>query len=1112
MAALTFADSHNMVVYLEKSETNADFAEIVDFLNASSIIYALTSSGPTTLVADETVYEERGDSVESAATNASSLDAEQGSGNINRTQSTAIPNDPFLRELYNDPPFSRVNTLGSGEDSMKLKELMELCTKLSERVLALENIKTAQDLEITNLKKRVKKLEKKKKSRTPQLKRRLFKVRIESSAEKSLGDQEDASKQGRNEINQDEGISWFQEDAETQGRYGHNVSTAEVTTVNIPSDVDVSAASPTRPVDDSTTDDITLAETLMKIKSSASRSQKDKGVMFKEPKKLEDNVDFAEIVDFLNASPIRRDLHFDDEDGITCLTIMMKHKKVIQALTDPSWIEAMQDKLLQFKLQQVWTLVDLPYDKRAIGTKWIYRNKKDERGIMVRNKARLVAQGYTQEEGIDYDESAFLYGKIEEEVYVCQSPGFEDLEFPDRVYKVEKALYGLHQAPRAWRCVLSLSEEGIGCLDEFYGRAHILLRTASDKIDDADFHQPKQSGYYVLLNSPFDLEAYTDSDYAGASLDRKSTTEGCQFLVSRLISWQCKKQTIVANSTTEVEYVGATNCCGQIYHKACDVSLGNTIGMKLGFILVTQELVLLASLNAVGRKVSAARQKVNADRPKIVDFLNASPSEFAFNVRRDLHFDDEDGITCLTNTEKNTKKVIQALTDPSWIEAMQDKLLQFKLQQVWTLVDLPYDKRAIGTKWIYRDQKIEAIRLFLAYASFKDFVVYHMDMKSAFLYGKIEEEVFVVISVLDDFYGRDNILFRTAVTQKRCWDFISQNHVKDKTTEVQYNYYASPSHVEPIPTIASSSHPKKTKRNATEISQSSGPTTLVADEDVHEERGDSVERAATTATSLDAEQGSGNINRTQSTAIPNVLFPQEIGSGGSPRCQEAMRDTIAQTRVLDLENVKDAQALEIKKLKKRVKKLEKKKKSRTPQLKRRLFKVRIESSAEKSLEDVETQGRYGHDISTAEVITASVPVDVDVSAASPIRSVDDSITDDITLAETLMKIKSSASRSQKDKGVMFKEPSEPTTTSRPQSQIPAKDKGKCIMQEPEKPVKVKGKDQIEYDAAVAQRLQAELDEEARIEREREEEASNAALIEEWDSIEATIDVDRQLAE
>ncbi|GKA45434.1 putative ribonuclease H-like domain-containing protein [Tanacetum coccineum] len=123
-------------------------------------------------------------------------------------------------------------------------------------------------------------------------------------------------------------------------------------------------------------------------------------------------------------------------------------KKVIHALKDPSWIEAMQEELLQFKLQEVWTLVDLPNGKRAIGTKWVFRNKKDERGIVIRNKARLVAQGYTQEEGIDYDEvfapvvrieairlflayasfkdfvvyqmdvkSAFLYRKIKEEVF-----------------------------------------------------------------------------------------------------------------------------------------------------------------------------------------------------------------------------------------------------------------------------------------------------------------------------------------------------------------------------------------------------------------------------------------------------------------------------------------------------------------------------------------------------------------------------------------------------------------------------------------------------------------------------------------------------------------------
>ncbi|GJR27532.1 putative ribonuclease H-like domain-containing protein [Tanacetum coccineum] len=350
-------------------------------------------------------------------------------------------------------------------------------------------------------------------------------------------------------------------------------------------------------------------------------------------------------------------------------------KKPIQALKDPSWVEAMQDELLQFKLLKVWTLVDLPRDKWAIGTKWVFRNKKDERGIVVKNKARLVAQGYTQEECIDYDEvfapvarikairlfiayasfkdfvvyqmdvkSAFLYRKIEEEVYVCQPPGFEDPHFLDKLYKVEKALYGLHQAPRAWYETLStyLLDNGFhrGQIDktlfikrhkddillvqvyvddiifgstkkemsiEFEKLMHekfqmssmgelsffLGLQTASTPMEtnkalikdeeakDVDIHLYRSMiGSWMYLTasrpgimfavcacarySPFDLEAFSDSDYAGASLDRKSITGSCQFLGKRLISWQCKKQTIVANSTTEAEYVAAANCCGQV--------------------------------------------------------------------------------------------------------------------------------------------------------------------------------------------------------------------------------------------------------------------------------------------------------------------------------------------------------------------------------------------------------------------------------------------------------------------------------------------------------------------------------------------------------------------
>ncbi|GJZ81190.1 putative ribonuclease H-like domain-containing protein [Tanacetum coccineum] len=127
-------------------------------------------------------------------------------------------------------------------------------------------------------------------------------------------------------------------------------------------------------------------------------------------------------------------------------------KKVIQALTDPSWIEAMQNELLQFKLQKVWTLVDLPNGKRAIGTKWACRNKKDKRVTRIKAiRLFLAYASYMNFVVYQMDvKSAFLYGMIEEEVNICQPLEFKDPEFPDKVYKVEKALYGLHQAPRAW--------------------------------------------------------------------------------------------------------------------------------------------------------------------------------------------------------------------------------------------------------------------------------------------------------------------------------------------------------------------------------------------------------------------------------------------------------------------------------------------------------------------------------------------------------------------------------------------------------------------------------------------------------------------------------------
>nr|GFA63980.1 hypothetical protein [Tanacetum cinerariifolium] len=134
--------------------------------------------------------------------------------------------------------------------------------------------------------------------------------------------------------------------------------------------------------------------------------------------------------------------------------------KVVKALyglhqAPRAWYETLANYLLEnsFQRRKIDQTFFIKKQKGDILLLQVFRNKKDERGIVVRNKARLMAQGYTQEEGIDYDEmdvkSAFLYGIIEEEVYVYQPPGFEDPHFPNKVYKVKKALYGLYQAPRA---------------------------------------------------------------------------------------------------------------------------------------------------------------------------------------------------------------------------------------------------------------------------------------------------------------------------------------------------------------------------------------------------------------------------------------------------------------------------------------------------------------------------------------------------------------------------------------------------------------------------------------------------------------------------------------
>ncbi|GKB58928.1 putative ribonuclease H-like domain-containing protein [Tanacetum coccineum] len=297
-----------------------------------------------------------------------------------------------------------------------------------------------------------------------------------------------------------------------------------------------------------------------------------------------------------------------------CFLSQIEPTSYAKALSDSSWVEAMQEELLQL------------------------------------NSNRLVAQGHRQEKGIDYEEvfahvarieairlflayasfmgflvyqmdvkSAFLYGTIEEEVYVTQPPGFKDPDNPNKVYKVVKALYGLHQVPKAWYETLAnyllgnrfkrgkidqtlfiKKQKGDILLIQVYvddiifgstnkelseGRWSIIsqdkyvneilkkfnytnVKSASTPVDlekplvkDGDANNVDACGIHDSL---FELVAYTDSDYAGATQDRKSKTGGCQFLRNRLISWQCKKQNVVATSITKAEYVAAASCCGQV--------------------------------------------------------------------------------------------------------------------------------------------------------------------------------------------------------------------------------------------------------------------------------------------------------------------------------------------------------------------------------------------------------------------------------------------------------------------------------------------------------------------------------------------------------------------
>nr|GEW09358.1 retrotransposon protein, putative, unclassified [Tanacetum cinerariifolium] len=260
-------------------------------------------------------------------------------------------------------------------------------------------------------------------------------------------------------------------------------------------------------------------------------------------------------------------------------------------------------------------LVDKPFGKNVIKLKWLWKNKKDEDQTVIRNKVRLVAKGYAQEEGIDFEESfapiahleavrifaayaahksfpiyhmdvktEFLNGPLKEEVYVAQPDGFVDPDHPEKVYRLRKALYGLKQAPRAWYDVLSnfLMSKCFtkGTIDPTlftirYGEDillvqiyvdDIIFRTSDPLIPRDIFINQANYALEILKNmdSIFELTAFLDADHARCIDTCKSTSGGIQFLGDKLVSWMSKKRDCTIMSSVKAEYVALTASCAQV--------------------------------------------------------------------------------------------------------------------------------------------------------------------------------------------------------------------------------------------------------------------------------------------------------------------------------------------------------------------------------------------------------------------------------------------------------------------------------------------------------------------------------------------------------------------
>ncbi|GKD67597.1 putative ribonuclease H-like domain-containing protein [Tanacetum coccineum] len=542
-------------------------------------------------------------------------------------------------------------------------------------------------------------------------------------------------------------------------------------------------------------------------------------------------------------------------------------------LEDNRLCKAMQEELLQFKLQEVWTLVDLPNRKRAIGTKWVFRNKKDGRGIMIKNKARLVVQGYTHKEGIDYDEvfapvarieairlflayasfkdfvvyqmdvkSAFVYGKIKEEVYVCQPSGFEDPEFPDRVYKVKNALYGLHQASRVWYETLStyLLDNGFqrGKVDKtlFIRREKGNILLVQVYVDDIIFGSTKKSlctEFKKMMHKKFKMSSIGELTFF-LGLQVKQKKDGIfisqdKSMIGSLMYLTSSRPDIMFAVCACARYQVNPKVLHLHAIKRILESVYTGIGVNAG----NSKLMLLGITYYCYWKVNAAAI-TTADFEQTVDFLNANPIRYALtinptiytsyieqfwattkvktvngevqlqalvdgkkiivteaSVRRDLQLNDEEGTDCLPNAT-----IFEELTRMGMVKNLENVSGKFLMYPRFVQVFL--------------EKQLEGM------SNHK--MIYVTPSHTKKIFGNIRR-------VGKGFSGRDTSLFLTMMVQAQ----QEQGEGSAMPTDPQH----PPTIIQP-----STSQPqlkqrsRRPKRKDTKVPQSSGPTDNVADEAV----------------------------------------------------------------------------------------------------------------------------------------------------------------------------------------------------------------------------------------------------------------------------------------